>query len=57
VRTPRIYVWKKKLGTTGLYQRMWCGKCYGCGGVWQFHFFGATLGYGLEHQRRRCNGG
>lgn len=31
--------------------KMWRGVCT-CGEDWQFHFFGATLGYGLEHIRR-----
>lgn len=30
---------------------MWVGECT-CTVTWQFHFFGATLGYGLEHLRR-----
>lgn len=30
---------------------MWIGTC-SCGKKWQFWFFGATLGYGLEHLRR-----
>jgi hypothetical protein len=31
---------------------MWYGYCDSCHKTWQFHFFGATLGYGLEHLRR-----
>lgn len=29
----------------------WKGYCL-CGKQFQFHFFGATLGFGLEHLRR-----
>jgi hypothetical protein len=34
---------------------MWVGDCT-CGKVWKFWFFGATLGYGLEHIRREIAG-
>lgn len=49
----KIKVWKQ-LKPDVQFFRMWRGKCLRCQKTWQFWFFGATLGYGLEHQRRRC---
>jgi hypothetical protein len=45
----KIRIWKEKRPIR--FYRMWRGQC-DCGKTWQFWFFGATLGYGLEHQRR-----
>jgi len=43
---PKIEVWKSKEE-----RQEWMGVC-SCGKAWMFHFFGATLGFGLEHLRR-----
>ena len=32
--------------------KMWNGICLKCMTQWRFWFFGATLGFGLEHIRR-----
>ena len=37
------------------HEDMWRGYCT-CGKDWQFWYFGATLGYGLEHIRRELVG-
>jgi len=48
---PHILIWKNKVEGDTRYM-MWQGVCHKCQGVWQFWHFGASLGYGLEHQRR-----
>ena len=48
---PRIRV-RKQLNSALDYYNMWEGWCSKCKYKWQFWFFGATLGHGLEHQRR-----
>jgi hypothetical protein len=51
-RRPHIVVNKQMAGdytTPGFH--MWCGICTCCWKQWQFWFFGATFGYGLEHLR------
>lgn len=45
---------RKEMDPWPAFTHMWKGECT-CGSKWQFWFFGATLGYGLEHLRR-CNG-
>lgn len=45
-------IWKE-LDPDIRFFRMWRGEC-SCGMTAQFWFFGATLGYFLEHHRRRC---
>lgn len=54
----RVKIRKRDTNTVlKLFMPMWTGNC-ACGKTWQFHFFGATLGYGLEHLRRRaCENG
>lgn len=48
---PRIKVWKEMDREQQSYM-MWRGMCRKCHDMWQFWLFGASLGYGLEHQRR-----
>lgn len=54
----RLHIWvrwqpKDKTGQKRkLFDQMWKGGCDNCGQTWQFCFWGATLGYGLEHLRR-----
>jgi hypothetical protein len=51
MRVHRIRIRKQMKDVHNLDFRMWVGKC-SCGMEWQFWFFGATLGWGLEHLRR-----
>lgn len=48
---PKVVVWKE-LKQQHMLHNMWRGYCQGCGKRTQFWFFGATLGYMLEHIRR-----
>lgn len=50
-----IHIWKQNNFTVLRGGEMWEGKCT-CGKTWKFWFFGATLGYGLEHIRREIAG-
>lgn len=51
-----IKIWKQTYPTSLLHaQDMWYGYCQGCNKRWQYWYFGATLGYGLEHIRREIS--
>ena len=47
-----IRIFKERSRIHSFYS-MWRGGCT-CGHDWQFWFFGAALGYGIEHLRRHC---
>ena len=48
----KVRVWKEKDRNQAWTFNMWRGYCGACDKYIQFWFFGATLGYMLEHIRR-----
>lgn len=48
---PHIIVRKNTSEYASQFHQMWVGKCT-CGYTWQYWYYGAALGHGLEHIRQ-----